>query len=74
MGARPYWPSQAFHLASFASAHFLAASSWLILSLMYAETVFWSSFVQLKFLTRSYSLPPPSANFLLTILSRMYRG
>src|SRR3954451_3456758 len=45
---------QASTLARLASTHFLAAASGVILSTaMYLATVFWSSFVQLNFFTRS---------------------
>lgn len=45
---------QASTLARLASTHFLAAASGVILSTaMYFATAFWSSFVQLKFFTRS---------------------
>ncbi|SDP71371.1 hypothetical protein SAMN04487981_13465 [Streptomyces sp. cf386] len=45
---------QASTLARLASTHFFAAASGVILSTaMYLATVFWSSFVQVKFLTRS---------------------
>ena len=33
-GLSGYWPIQAFHFASFASAHFLPASSWVMPALM----------------------------------------
>lgn len=45
--------SQASTLSLLASTHFFAAASSDILSwAMYLATVFWSSFVQLKFFTR----------------------
>ena len=45
--------SQASTLSLLASTHFFAAASSVILSwAMYLATVFWSSFVQLKFFTR----------------------
>ena len=45
---------QASTLSRLASTHFLAAASGVILSTaMYLATVFWSSFVQLNFFTRS---------------------
>lgn len=44
--------SQASTLSLLASTHFFAAAASLILSwAMYLATVFWSSFVQLKFFT-----------------------
>jgi hypothetical protein len=50
---RPYF-SQASTLMRLASTHFFAAASGAILSTaMYLATVFWSSFVQVKFFTRS---------------------
>lgn len=52
-GVRGYL-SQASTLARLASTHFFAAASGVILSTaMYLATVFWSSFVQWKFFTRS---------------------
>lgn len=45
---------QASTLSRLASTHFFAAASGVILSTaMYLATVFWSSFVQLNFFTRS---------------------
>ena len=50
---RPYF-NQASTLSRLASTHFFAAASGVILSsAMYLATVFWSSLVQVKFLTRS---------------------
>jgi hypothetical protein len=52
--ARRGYLSQASTLSRLASTHFLAAASGVILSTaMYLATTFWSSFVQLKFFTRS---------------------
>ena len=51
---RGVYLSQASTLSRLASTHFFAAASGAILSTaMYLATVFWSSFVQLNFFTRS---------------------
>jgi hypothetical protein len=49
-----YYLIQACTFSRLASTHFFAAASGAILSTaMYLATVFWSSFVQVKFFTRS---------------------
>ena len=63
--------TQASTLSGLSSIHFFAASSAAILSsAMYFATMFWSSLVHVKFLTRSYAGLPDSANFVATILFR----
>lgn len=48
------WPSQALTFSGFASIHFFAAASAVIVpSAMYLATVFWSSLVHVKFFTSS---------------------
>jgi hypothetical protein len=67
--------SQALTLAGLASTHFLAAASGSILfSAMYLATRFWSSLVHLKFLTSWYAGLSACANFVETILFRLYAG
>ena len=67
--------SQAFQTSGWASSHFFAASSLLILlSAMSVATWFWSSLVHLKFLISVNAGLPLFANLVEATLFRLYGG
>ena len=67
--------SQAATLSGFASTHFFAASSGVMLSRdMYVDTRFWSSLVHWNFLTRPTAGEPEAANLAEMSLLSLYGG
>ncbi len=66
--------SQAATLSGLASIHFWAASSGVAPFSMSRATEFWSSFVQLKFLTRIENGSPESMSLVVASFTRVVSG